>query len=103
MAADDSTLGGYVAVHARPPAFEGVDGLAYTVDIVVDETGDAQAPVGAALLFVRWTGEQPTARGHLETAFLARGADEGTVRAVVEGLPLLDVKHALDALIRAEG
>jgi hypothetical protein len=99
---DASTLGGYVAVHARPPAFEGVDGMAYSVDIGVDETGDPAAPLGAYLLFVRWgTGaDGPAVKGHVESAFLATGTDEADVRAIVERMPLLTVKATLDGLIR---
>lgn len=102
---DESTLGGYVAVHARPPAFEGVDGVPYSVDIAVDETGDPAAPVGAFLLFVRWGAgaDGPAVRGHLESGFLATGADEPAVRAMVERMPLLTVKATLDGLIRRAG
>jgi hypothetical protein len=99
---DESTLGGYVARHARPPAFEGVDGLAYTADIATADTDDAAAPIGAYLLFVRWGGSAPAIRGHLESEFLARGSDVGEVRATVERLTLLEVKRTLDALIGAE-
>ncbi len=100
---DESTLGGYVAVHARPPAFTGVDGLAYTVDVTVDDTGVTEAPVGASLLFIRWSGEPPVISGHLESDFLSRGATEAAVRADIARLPLLDVKSTLDALIAAPG
>jgi hypothetical protein len=90
---DESTLGGYIAVHTRPPAFTGVDGGAYTVDVAVDETG-------GYLLFLRWDGEPPTIKGHLESEYLVRGTDESMVRAALDRLPLLDVKTTLDALIR---
>jgi hypothetical protein len=92
---DESTLGGYIAVHTRPPAFTGVDGGAYTVDIAVDDTG-------GYLLFIRWVGEPPAIGGHLESDYLVRGADESMVRAAIDRLTLLDVKQTLDALIRAQ-
>jgi hypothetical protein len=98
---DESTLGGYVAVHTRPPGFTGADGAAYTVDIVVDDTGDPAAPVGGYLLFIRWTGQPPTIHGHLESDFLVRNATESAVRARLDALPLLQVKSTLDDLIRA--
>jgi hypothetical protein len=98
---DESTLGGYIAVHRRPPAFTGVDGGAYTVDVAVDETGDPAAPVGGYLLFIRWDGEPPTIRGHLESDFLVRNASESSVRARLDALSLFDVKSTLDDLIRA--
>jgi len=44
---DEHTLGGYMAVHARPAAFAGEEGASYSADIGLDETGDATAPVGA--------------------------------------------------------
>ena len=91
---DESTLGGYIAVHTRPPGFAGVDGGAYTVDVVVDDTG-------GYLLFIHWDGEPPTIRGHLESDYLAHGADESMIRAALDRLTLLEVKTTLDALIRA--
>ncbi len=56
---DERTLGGYMAVHARPAAFEGADGRSYTVAIETDETGERARPIGGYLIFVRWGGEQP--------------------------------------------
>jgi ribosome biogenesis GTPase / thiamine phosphate phosphatase len=96
---DESTLGGYVAVHKRPAAFTGVDGQPYTVDVGTDETGDPDAPVGAYLLFIRWAGETPAIAGHLESAFLARGATEAEARAAIDRMTLLDVKTTLDGLL----
>ena len=51
---DERTLGGYAAVHARPPAFEGRDGMSYSVEVLTDATGEAARPYGAYLLFLRW-------------------------------------------------
>ena len=51
---DANTIGGYAAVHARPAAFEGSDGMSYSVEIAVDDTGTADQPFGAYLLFLRW-------------------------------------------------
>lgn len=95
---DEATLGGYIAVHRRPPAFEGVDGQPYSVEIVIDETGDAAAPVGACLFFVRWSAQ--AVAGHLETEFLVRGTNEDAVRDALGRMPLLTVKATLDAVIR---
>ena len=52
---DDSTLGGYLDVHDRPPGFEGSDGRAYSAAIFVDEFPDEQGRFGAAVLFVQWS------------------------------------------------
>ena len=83
---DEHTLGGYMAVHARPAAFEGADGASYSADIGVDETGDAAAPVGAYLIFLRWSPGEPRIVGHLETDFLARARTEDEARAAIGAL-----------------
>lgn len=90
-----------MAVHARPAAFEGVDGASYSADIAVDETGDAASPVGAYLIFLRWGAGDPRVIGHLETDFLARGRTEDEARALVGALSLTETKRLLDELIRA--
>ena len=100
---DASTIGGYMAVHDRPAAFEGRDGLSYSVGIEAAETGDPAAPWGGYLLFLRWrrVGEQGV-EGHVETDFLARGASEADVIAAVGRMSLRDVQRALDALLHEE-
>lgn len=99
---DERTIGGYQAVHSRPAAFTGSDGASYSVEIETDETNDPAAPVGAFLLFVRWTrGADPRPSGHLETAYLARATTAGEARAIVGALPLERVKNMLDELIAA--
>lgn len=47
--AKDLTLGGYIKLHNRPPAFSGTDDQPYTVDIDVEPTDDAQRPYAAFL------------------------------------------------------
>lgn len=99
---DANTLGGYMAVHDRPAAFEGSDGFSYSVEILTDETGDRDAPVGAYLLFVQWARVgSATPQGHLESGFLASAATDPAARAAVGAMPLAEVKRALDALIAA--
>ena len=95
---DDETLGGYERVHARPPAFGGADGNAYTVSIFVEDEPDARAQFGAALLFLRWSqgGERPI--GHVETDYLVFGATPEQARALLAELPLQEVKRHLDLL-----
>ena len=97
---DERTIGGYMAVHARPAAFEGSDGMSYSVEIETDETGDPAQPYGAYLLFVRWSHREPRVSGHLETDFLARAPSEREARELVGALSLAEVKGMLDALIR---
>jgi hypothetical protein len=100
---DANTIGGYAAVHARPAAFEGSDGLSYSVEIETDETGDASRPVGGFLLFLRWrrVGE-PGVEGHLETPFLSYGATADEARDAVGALSLSAVRGLLEECIRRQ-
>ena len=97
---DANTIGGYIAVHDRPAAFEGADGFSYSVELLTDATGEAERPFGAYLLFVRWSriGAQ-TPEGHLESEYLAfAGSEEEALRML--GTTRLDaVRTVLDALI----
>jgi len=99
---DANTIGGYAAVHGRPAAFEGSDGLSYSVEIVTVPTGDTERPWGAYLLFVQWSrigGTSPT--GHLESDFLAESDSEQDARALVGALSLSQVRGVLHELIAA--
>jgi hypothetical protein len=96
---DPNTIGGYMAVHDRPAAFEGSDGASYSVEIVTDESGEKEKPFAAYLLFVRWGQGDPVASGHLETDFLSFASTEDEARSAVGALSLNDVKARLDALI----
>ena len=100
-AGDERTLGGYMAVHKRPAAFEGVDGHSYSADILTDTTGVVAAPWGAYLFFVRWGLGEPEVQGHLETEFLVKGMSEAVVRHQLGAMQLGTVKATLDGLIRA--
>ena len=98
---DDSTYGGYLARHDRPPAFEGRDGRAYSVGVWVDEPPDGTARFGAAFVFVRWSdaGDQPA--GHVETPFLVFGDTAGEAERGLHAMSLFDVKAELDRAIAA--
>jgi hypothetical protein len=102
---DESTVGGYAAVHARPAALEGHDGMSYSLEILADSTGETapERAFGAYLLFVRWkrVGEQGVA-GHLESEFLAWGETAARARRAIGGLPLTEAQHLLDALVDAD-
>jgi hypothetical protein len=97
---DPNTIGGYMAVHDRPAAFEGSDGASYSVEIVTDTSGERLRPFAAYLLFVRWGQGDPVASGHLETDFLAFAITEEEARKMVGALPLNEVKTKLDGLIK---
>lgn len=96
---DDDTLGGYEKTHARPPAFGGADGFAYTASVFVDDEPDARGRYGAALLFLRWAqgGERPV--GHVETDYLAYAATPDEAKAAVSALSLHAVKTQLDRCV----
>lgn len=104
-AGDESTLGGYTAVHARPPAFEGPDGVAYSVGVCVDDIAGAAVPDeswGAYLIFVRWRRIGESAPdGHLETGYLLFAATEREAHAGLGALSLVTVQETLDRLVRA--
>jgi hypothetical protein len=99
---DANTIGGYMAVHARPAAFEGSDGMSYSVEICTDETGNPARPVGAYFLFLRWRriGEAGV-EGHVESDFLADGATEDEARTRIGVMPLNQVRDTLEELLRA--
>ena len=97
---DANTIGGYAAVHGRPAAFEGSDGLSYSVEIVTAPSAHAEQRWGAYLLFVQWArvgGTSPS--GHLESDFLAESDTEAEAQAIVGSLSLGEVRGMLHALI----
>ena len=98
---DESTVGGYAAVHARPAALEGRDGLSYSLDVLTDTSEDPSRPFGAYLLFVQWSrmGAQKV-DGHLESGFVAWGASPDEADRALRAMPLVDVQRILDSLIR---
>ena len=89
-----------MAVHARPAAFEGIDGFSYSIDILTDTTGDSAAPWGAYLFFVQWGQGEPKVKGHLETGFIITGQSELAVRLAIGSMQLATVKATLDGLLR---
>ena len=99
---DPNTIGGYMAVHDRPAAFEGLDGASYSVEIVTDASGETDRPFAAYLLFVRWREGDPVASGHLETEFLAFATTEEEARQMVGAMLLNEVKSQLDTLINTK-
>lgn len=97
---DVNTIGGYARVHARPAAFEGSDGLSYSVAIDVDATRDAARPFGAYFLFLRWRriGAQGV-DGHLESDYLAWGHTPDAAREALGAWPLAEVRLQLEGAI----
>jgi hypothetical protein len=102
---DESTIGGYMAVHDRPAAFEGSDGFSYSVEIMAEPMHEAADSWGAFFLFVKWArvGAQ-SPEGHLETEYLLTAASEHDARSAIGETSLEEVKLLLDRLIaRREG
>lgn len=98
---DANTIGGYMAVHDRPAAFEGSDGFSYSVAILAEQTDDdEQEPWDAFFLFVKWAriGAQ-SPEGHLESDYIESGATEVEARQRAGEMPLNLVKLLLDGLI----
>jgi len=100
-AGDERTVGGYAAVHSRPPALEGPDGYAYSVEPSADRSGDPEHPWGGFLLFLRWRriGAQGV-EGHLETGFLALANSHSAALEAVRSLSLESAQAHLEALVR---
>lgn len=101
---DENTIGGYTAVHDRPAAFEGSDGLSYSVELVVDTTGEPARPYGAYLCFLRWRrlGAQGV-DGHLESPFVAWGGTAEAALAALGAWSLNAVREELERLLAAQG
>lgn len=97
----DGTLGGYLATHDRPPAFEGSDGYPYTVSLEIERTGDLRSPYSGYLVFPRWAQTGVGIVGHVVTQTLATGRSEDEVREPVEAMTLHDVQALLEEAITA--
>jgi hypothetical protein len=103
---DANTIGGYMAVHDRPAAFEGTDGFSYSVEILAQRDSQGphsergQGPWAAFFLFVKWArmGAQ-SPEGHLESDYLAHGNTEAEALAAAGRFSLSDTKKILDGLI----
>lgn len=102
---DANSIGGYMAVHDRPAAFEGTDGFSYSVEILTQHEPAESLPWASFFLFVRWArvGAQ-SPEGHLESDYVARGATETEARTRAGQLTLGETKLLLDTLVaRATG
>jgi hypothetical protein len=95
------TLGGYMTVHDRAPAFEGSDGRAYSVALWVDDQPDERGRLAGALLFVRWRPDGSEPDGHRETDWLVRGDSAADVERRLGAMSLYDVKALLEECIAA--
>ncbi len=101
---DDSTLGGYFAVHNRPPAYTGQDGHPYTVSAETEKTSNLRAPYAGYLVFPRWAQSGVGIVGHAESPTLVEcSSHDEAIRRLGE-LTLFDVQRLLEeALARGAG
>jgi hypothetical protein len=88
-----------MAVHGRAAAFEAGDGEPYTVGIETDATGDGALPWAGYLVFIRWAQTGSAIMGHLSTDDLVTSATEDGARAMLEALPLQEVRALLNEAI----
>lgn len=99
---EDLTLGGYVAKHDRPAAFDGSDGQPYTVAVDVEEVEDAEEGeprFAAFLIFIRWAATGAGIMAHVESGDVAYGDTEEEARLKALDLTLYEAKAELDAAI----
>ena len=97
----DETLGGYLTLHDRPPAFTGTDGAFYTAGLFVKTTPEEPGRFGGALVFVRWSPDGEHVVGHVETEILAVAESAAAVEADLRAMTLHDVKAHLDRAVSA--
>lgn len=96
----DVTLGGYLEVHERPPAFTGSDEQPYTVSVEIESVENLAAPYVAYLVFPRWAETGLGIVGHLETPALWEGRSRNEVQELAHALPLIKVKQLLDEAVQ---
>jgi hypothetical protein len=97
----DGTLGGYLQVHNRPPAYDGPDGHPYTVSIEVERTGNLVTPYLGYLVFPRWAQTGVGIVGHVETPPLVECKSQAEAEERLGTLTLLEVQEFLEAAVAA--
>ena len=98
----DATLGGYVSLHNRPPAFQGSDGHPYTVSLEIEKTPNLLAPYSGFLVFPRWAETGVGIVGHLETPILLEERSRAGVEEYLRALSLLEVQGLLEEAIQRQ-
>lgn len=98
----DTTLGGYLAHHNRPPAFQGTDGHPYTVSAEVEKTPNLMAPFAGYLVFPRWAETGVGIVGHLETPILLEERSREKAEASLGTLTLIQVQDLLEEAIQRQ-
>ncbi|HSG46254.1 MAG TPA: hypothetical protein VLA43_00440 [Longimicrobiales bacterium] len=96
---EDGTLGGYLRVHDRPPAFDGPDGHPYTVSVEVERTGNLVTPYLGYLVFPRWAQTGVGIVGHVETPILVECRTREEAEERLGALTLMEVQEHLEAAV----
>ncbi|MEO5511413.1 MAG: hypothetical protein ABIV28_01580 [Longimicrobiales bacterium] len=95
----EATLGAYIERHDRVPAFDGIDGQPYTVDVDVEPGSDPDRPFVAFFVFIRWAETGAGIMDHVESGDVAAGQTEEQARLAANELSLYEVKAELDRAI----
>lgn len=98
---EDGTLGGYLKVHNRPPAYDGPDGHPYTVSVEVERTGNLLTPYLGYLVFPRWAQTGVGIVGHVETPTLVECRSQAEAEERLGSLTLLEVQEHLETAVAA--
>ncbi len=98
----DHSLGGYFAVHNRPPAYEGTDGHPYTVSMEIQHTGNLRAPFSGYLVFPRWALTGVGIVGHVETETLVEARTKEEADGQLKALSLHRVQELLEQAIERQ-
>jgi hypothetical protein len=99
---EDGTLGGYLRMHARPPAFQASDGHPYTVSAETEEAGKGPTSWAAYLVFPRWARTGVGIVGHLESPVLFREPSRSSARGRLEALTLAEVRELLEEALHRD-
>ncbi len=102
MSESDHSLGGYFAVHNRPPAYEGSDGHPYTVSVEIQQTVDLRSPFAGYLVFPRWAQTGVGIVGHVESDTLVEAKTRDEAEASLGGLSLHRVQELLEQAIERQ-
>ena len=100
---EDGTLGGYLKVHDRPPAFQGPDGYPYTVSPEVERTGNLAAPFLGYLVFPRWAATGVGIVGHVESPALVECRTEREALDRLGAMTLSEVRQVLEDAVALHG
>jgi len=100
--ADESTVGGYQAIHGRAATFEGSDGHAYSVAVETErspEPQDPENPCAGYFVFLRWAHTGSAVLGHVETEDIVTAPSEEYAASRMGDISLTRAKEILEEAI----